>query len=155
MKTNIFFYILIAGVIINAGCGSLSKSTIFESFSLQNIVSKTGYKYIDCSKAAGDDFAAEGSGIGKGGTVSVRPSTIQCEVINKGFSETDLFDALLSEVEKEIKVNGGTITSKGRPSVNNLIVDYEVNGRQGKINISGKPPGSSYELTSEIREITK
>jgi hypothetical protein len=142
---------------MNAGCSSLSKSKIFENFSLQTIASKAAYKYIDCSKGSGsDDFS--GFGAGRGGTGSVRPSTIRCEVIKVGnieFNESDFFDALLSEVEKEIKVSGGTITRKNRPGLNNFVVDYEVNGRQGKINISGKRSGVSYDLTSEIREGTK
>jgi hypothetical protein len=156
MKSTITYFILFIGI-LNAGCSSRTDSNILKSYSLQGIASKTAYKNIDCSKAtSGDDY--EGSASGIGGTGSMRPSIIRCEVIEAGnnrFSEADLFDALLSEVEKEIKVNNGTITSKGRPGVSNFIVDYEVNGRQGKINISGKRLGSSYELTSEIREITK
>ena len=158
MKTNILFFVLTAGV-MNAGCSSLSNSNIFERFSLQSIASKTSYKNIDCSKATGGDAVdAEGSEFGRGGTGSLRPSTIRCEVIeagNKGFSETDFIDALLSEVEKEIKVSGGTMTGRSRPSLSNFVVDYEVRGRQGKINVSGKRNDSSYDLTSEIREWTK
>jgi len=158
MKTTILFFLLTTTV-INAGCRSLSKSKIFESFSLQSIASKTAYKYIDCSKGSGGDaFDAEGFGAGKGGTGSVRPSNIQCEVIKVGnneFNEADFFDALFSEVEKEIRVNGGTITRKSRPGLNNIVVEYEVKGRQGKINISGKRSASLYDLTSEISEATK
>ncbi len=94
----------------------------------------------------------------EGGTGSVRPSTIQCEVIKVGnneFSEADFFDALLSEVEKEIKANGGTMTRNSRPGFNNIVVEYEVKRRQGKINISGKRSASLYDLTSEISEATK
>jgi hypothetical protein len=159
MKSIILFFILIAGV-MNAGCSSLSKSNIFDSFSLQDTAIKAAYKNIDCAKGAGGDdaFSIEVSRAGSKGTSSERPSTIQCEVIESGsnrFSETDLFDALLSEVKKKIKVNGGTSTSSSRPTLNNLVVDYEVNGRQGKIHISGRRNGSIYELTSEIREWTK
>jgi len=158
MKTNILFVILTTGVLI-AGCSSFSKSNIFKSFSLQSIASKTAYKNIDCSKGAdGDAIEVEGSAVGAGGTSSARPSTIRCEIIereNKEFSETEFFDALLSEVEKEIKASGGTMARKGRPSINNFVVDYEVRRRQGKISVSGKRDGSSYELTSEISEKTK
>ena len=156
MKTNILFIILTACV-INAGCSSLSKSKIFESFSLQSIATKSAYKNIDCSKTD-SPFEAEGFAAGRSGTDNMRPGTIRCEVIESGdnrFSESDLFDSLLGEVEKEIKGSGGTTTRKSRPGLNNFVVDYEVNGRQGKISISGKRDGSSYDLTSEIREATK
>ena|GEM_PF-6058167 len=83
---------------------------------------------------------------------------MQCEVIKVGnneFNEADFFDALFSEVEKEIKVSSGTITRKSRPGINSIAVEYEVKGRQGKINISGKRSATLYELTSEISEATK
>lgn len=158
MKTNILFFILTAGL-INAGCTSLSKSNIFTSFSLQSIASKTAYKAIDCSKGTGGDgISAEGSGLGIGGTDNMQLSSISCEVIEVGnnrFSESNFIDALLREVEKEIKVSGGTVTGSSRPGLSNFIVDYQVKGRQGKINVSGKRNGLSYNLTSEISEWTK
>ncbi len=85
-------------------------------------------------------------------------SSISCEVIEVGnnrFSESNFIDALLREVEKEIKVSGGTVTGSSRPGLSNFIVDYQVKGRQGKINVSGKRNGLSYNLTSEISEWTK
>ena len=158
MKTNLLFFILISGL-INVGCNSLLKSKTYKGFSLQNIASKTAYKSIDCSKGTGGDgIDAEGFELGKEGTGNTRPSSIRCEVIEKGnmeFSESDFIDALLSEVEKEIRGSGGTMTGSSRPSLSNFIVDYEVKGRQGKINVSGKRDGSSYNLTSEITESTK
>ncbi len=67
MKTTILF-ILFTTAVMNAGCSSLSKSKIFESFSIQNVASKTAYKYIDCSKGTGGDaFDAEGFKAGRGG----------------------------------------------------------------------------------------
>jgi hypothetical protein len=158
MKTNILFFILTVGL-INAGCSSLSKSNIFKSFSLQSTVSKTGYKNIDCSKGTGGDGAdAEGFAFGRGGTENMQPSSIRCEIIqvgNKEFSESDFIDAFLREVEKEIKAGGGTLTSSSRPSLSSFIVGYEVKGRQGKINVSGKRDGSAYHLRGEISEWTK
>jgi len=74
---------------------------------------------------------------------------------NKIFSESDFIDALLKEVEGEIKVSGGTKTGSSKPGLSNFIVDYEVRGRQGKINVSGKRDGSFYNLTAEISEWTK
>jgi hypothetical protein len=73
-------------------------------------------------------------------------SSIRCEIMEVGnnvFSETDFIDALLSEVKKEIKVGGGTMTGSSRSSLSNFIVDYEVEGRQGKINVTGKRNDSS------------
>jgi hypothetical protein len=158
MKTNILFVILTAGL-INAGRSSISKSNIFQGFSLQSTVSKMGYKNIDCSKGAdGDGMVAEGSAVGRGGTENMQSSSIRCEIIqveNKEFSESDFIDGLLKEVEKEIKSGGGTTTGSSRPGLSNFIVNYEVKGRQGKINVSGKRDGSSYELRAEISEWTK
>jgi len=158
MKTNILVFILIGGL-INTGCSTLSKSKIFNSFSLQSITSKTAHKSIDCSKGTGGDgIDAEGFELGRGGTGNSRPSSIRCEVIEKGnkeFSESDFIDALLSEVEKGVRGSDGTITKSSRPSLSNFTVDYEVKGRQGKINVSGKRNGSSYNLTEEISEWTK
>lgn len=158
MKTSILFFILTVGI-MNAGCSSLSKSNIFKSFSLQSVASKTTHKTIDCSKGTGGDgIDAEGGAFGRGGTGNIQLSSIRCEIIEVGnnvFSETDFIDALLSEVKKEIKVGGGTMTGSSRSSLSNFIVDYEVEGRQGKINVSGKRNDSSYTLTSEIREWTK
>jgi len=158
MKTNLFFFILISAL-INAGCSSLSKSKIYKSFSLQSTASKIAYKSIDCSKGSGGDgIDAEGFELGRGGTGNTRPSSIRCDVIEKGnkeFSESDFIDALLSEVKKEIRGSGGTMTGSSRPSLSDFIVDYEVKGRRGKINVSGKRSGSSYNLTSEISEWSK
>ena len=158
MKTKLLFLVLTA-ILITAGCSSLSKSSTFKNFSLQNITKRTAYMAADCSKGAGGDgIDAEGSGAGAGGTSNILSNSIKCQIIEVGaakFIENDFIGAILAEAEKEIKANGATVTTSSRPSSSEFKVEYESKGRRGKINVSGNRNDSLYNLRSEISEWTR
>ena len=137
----------------------IPQSAFLSKFSLERSVKQTAYKGLNNSPGPGatigGDLVIGGGTIGPRGTKASLSSATAFMINQEGdnrFIESELMEALTSQIKKEIEDNHASITGIGRPASNEFYVEYKDGSVDGRITISGSPAEEYYVLRAKVDE---
>lgn len=155
---------LIAVTIVAGGCHVLTQithSAFLSKFSLEKSVRQIAYRGINNSpgstaRIGGDIAIGAGSISPRAAAASLSSST--AVMINKDgddkFVESELLEALTSQIKKEIEDSKAIVTGSGNPTANAFYFEYKNDKINGRISIAGSRSraGEYYLLSAKVDE---